>query len=485
MRSARRTVNSLAAIGTLALLGVTAVPPAPAWPEGAGSSGRSGLFSAEVFATPSYHLMEIPKVEEGGEGFSWAYLNQQPESWGRALSFWPGPTGDTLFRSSTPQEGPLTGHGWKSPGAWTSYPPGGDSTGDADFGDPAKFPTGPAVETPGGTFRLLAFKSHASATEAVGDAAFGDFTGSAVPVSVGFARSFARTVREEGAAVSTGWALARNMRLGDVAIDEIRSDAGVRATPAGETATWKLTISGVTVAGQRLAWTDGGVNFAPGSESALNQLNTEMAKGAENFRSQFQLVPGRVWRDKDGTHVQSGFLAMGHRPVVTENNPGQKLSYALSVVSARALYRVEEPEAGIGDALPAPISEVPAPPPGPVPGPPPTPGGQPGSVDLAPAVRLANGGSGYGTGGDVSAGSEAPATTGAGQVALAPGVGGSPGGLTARAAPAAVTGFGRGAAHSLRSGIGLLALAGLLAAAAVLRAARRQLALMGTSGEDG
>ena len=45
---------------------------------------------------------------------------------------------------------------------------------------------------------------------------------------------------------------------------------------------------------------------------------------------------------------------MGHRPVVTENNPGQKLSYALSVVSARAIYRLEEPEidAGLGDELP-------------------------------------------------------------------------------------------------------------------------------------
>src|SRR5438445_6996473 len=180
------------------------------------------------------------------------------------------------------------------------------------------------MDTPAGTCRVRSFSTHAKADEGVGDFAFGDFTGRGAPVSVGYARSFARTAREEGAAVSTGWALARQVRLGDVTVDEIRSDAAVRATPAGETGTWKLTVAGVTVAGQHLAWTDGGVNFAPGSESALARLNEEMAKGAEGVRSQFQLVPGRIWHDKDGTHVQSGFLAMGHRPVVTENNPGQK-----------------------------------------------------------------------------------------------------------------------------------------------------------------
>ena len=245
----------------------------------------------------------------------------------------------------------------------------------------------------------------------------------------------------------------------------------------------------MTVAGQRLAWTDRGVSFAPGSEAALARLNEEMAKGAEGVRSQFQLVPGRVWHDKDGTHVQSGFLAMGHRPVVTENNPGQKLSYALSVVSARAVYSLEEPEAdaGLGDELPSPPAvEVP---PAPAPNraaaassdsaPPPAPAG----VALGPAVRLAGD-----TAGLPSVASDAGATVapapgaGEGQVALVP-VG--PGaGLTARGAPLSST-FGRGAARSLRSGIGLVALAGLAAAAAVLRAARRQLALIGTSGEDG
>ena len=68
-----------AATLALALVGVMAVAPGAAWPEEGQSSGRSALFSAEVFATPSYHLVEIPKVEEGGEGFAWAYLNQQPE----------------------------------------------------------------------------------------------------------------------------------------------------------------------------------------------------------------------------------------------------------------------------------------------------------------------------------------------------------------------------------------------------------------------
>jgi len=482
-----------AATLALALVGVMAVAPGAAWPEEGQSSGRSALFSAEVFATPSYHLVEIPKVEEGGEGFAWAYLNQQPEGWGRAISFWPGPTGDTLFRSSTPQEGPLTGHAWKSPGAWTSYPPGGDSAGDAEFGDPATFPTGPATETPGGTMRILSFSSHARAGETVGDFAFGDFAGAAVPASVGYARSFARSAREDGAATSTGWALARHVRLGDVGIDEIRSDANVRATPAGETGTWTLSIAGVTVAGQRLAWTDRGVSFAPGSESALARLNDEMAKGADGLRSQFQLVPGRVWHDKDGTHVQSGFLAMGHRPVVTENNPGQKLSYALSVVSARAIYRLEEPEidAGLGEELPV----LPEPP---VAGGPPTirspetsvPAVAPPSIGVALGSPVRLGSSDLSGSGSAGAGSvvpdvgatAAPAVEGAGSES-ASAVGLPGGGPTARAAPVA-TSFGRGAAQRLRSGIGLMALAGLAAAAAVLRAARRQMSLMGSSGED-
>ena len=99
--------RALAAAAVLAVVGVTAVAPGSAWPEAAGPSGGPAEFSAEVFAAPSYHLVEIPKVEEGGEGFAWAYLNQQPEGWGRAISFWPGPTGDTVARSSTPQDGPL------------------------------------------------------------------------------------------------------------------------------------------------------------------------------------------------------------------------------------------------------------------------------------------------------------------------------------------------------------------------------------------
>ncbi|HEV7534803.1 MAG TPA: hypothetical protein VGP90_04160 [Acidimicrobiia bacterium] len=480
--------RGLAAAAVLAVVGVTAVTPGSAWPEAAGPSGGPAEFSAEVFAAPSYHLVEIPKVEEGGEGFAWAYLNQQPEGWGRAISFWPGPTGDTVARSSTPQDGPLAGHGWKSPGAWTSYPPGGESAGGADFGEPAKFPTGPATETPGGTMRILSFSSHARADETVGDFAFGDFTGSAVPVSVGFARSFARSARENGAAQSTGWALAHDVRLGDVTIDEVRSDAGVRATAAGETGTWTLTIAGVTVAGQRLAWTDHGVSFAPGSESALAQLNEEMAKGADNFRSQFQLVPGRIWHDKDGTHVQSGFLAMGHRPVVLDNNPGQKLSYALSVVSARAIYHREEPEvdAGLGDELPSPPSVDVPPAPLPVAAPVPSVGAPPVAQALGPPVQLGSGdlagpalvGS---AGGATGLATAAPATGGGvPEVALAVG---SPGGVrVARAAPVA-TSFGRSAARSLRRGIGLVALAGLAAAAAVLRAARRQLSLIGSSGE--
>ena len=498
-RSGWRSVQALAAaaVATMALSIVAWVAaPAPAWPEDRTGAGRPALFSAEVFATPSYHLVEIPKVEEGGEGFAWAYLNQQPEGWGRAISFWPGPTGDTLFRSSTPQEGPLAGHGWKSPGAWTSYPPGSESAGDADFGDPAHFPTGPAVETPGGTLRILSFSSHARVGETVGDFAFGDFTASALPVSVGYARSFARAVREEGAALSTGWALARHVKVGDVTIDEIRSDAAVRATPAGETGTWTLTVAGMTVAGQRLAWTDRGVSFAPGSEAALARLNEEMAKGAEGVRSQFQLVPGRVWHDKDGTHVQSGFLALGHRPVVTENNPGQKLSYALSVVSARALYHVELPEVdgGLGDELPAlPAVEGPASgvADGPVfvPAPAPVPAWPALGVSLGSAVRLGTGDTGGP--GALSAGAVGPEP---GQAAIAAGPNGGAApteaavgllgtGPVARGAPVATT-FGRAAAHDLRNGTGFVALAGLLAAAAVLRAARRQLSLIGSSGED-
>jgi hypothetical protein len=498
----RQAMRALVALATLgAALAIWA--PAPAWPQTDDGAGlpAAALFTAEVFATPSYHLVEIPKVEEGGEGFAWAYLNQQPETWGRALTFWPGPTPETVFETSTPQQGPLTGHGYRAPGAWTSYPTGGDSAGTADFGDPAVFPLGPTVDTPGGTMRLLSFSGHADANEGVGDVAFGAFTGKAMPVDVGFARSFASARRDGDAALSSGWALARHVRIGDVGITEIRSDASVRATAAGETGTWTLTVSGVSIGGQRLEWTDKGVSFAPGSEAGLAQLNAELAKGAEQFRSELKLVPGRVWRDEAGTHVQSGFLQMGHRPVVLENNPGQKLTYALSVVSAKAFYRLEDP-AGLGDDVPLPAIELPV-------TPDPGPGGGPGGpapadaaappgglVEETPAVvfdpePLAR--EAYGADPDAGAAAtdaDDPDPSGAGGGAAeaavaAPGTVPGSSAVHGRRNPLALTGLGEDAARDLRGGAGVVALAGVGALLAVLRAARRQWELVGSNGEGG
>jgi hypothetical protein len=99
-----------------------------------------------------------------------------------------------------------------------------------------------------------------------------------------------------------------------------------------------------------------------------------------------------------------------------------------------------------------------------------------GSGDLAQPALLGSAGAATGLA------TAAPATGGG--VPEAARAVGPPGGVrVARAAPVA-TSFGRSAARSLRSGIGLVALAGLAAAAAVLRAARRQLSLIGSSGED-
>jgi len=485
---------------------LVASAPAPAYPEGDGDNGGPpAVFTAEVFATPSYHLVEIPKVEEGGEGFTWSYLNQTPESWGRALAFWPGPTAEATFGTSLPQAGPLAGHRWKSPGAWSSYPTGGQSRGLADFGEP-RVPLGTTVDTPGGTMQALSFSGRAAAGEGEAETAFGSFQSSLAPVKIGFARAVSSATREESAAVSSGWAVARDVQIGDVNIAEIRSDAAVRATGAGETGTWKLTITGVTVAGQHLEWTDHGVSFAPGSEAPLQQLNTQLAKGAEGFRSDFQLVPGRVWRDDAGTHVRSGFLEMGYRPQVLENNPGQKMEYALSVVSARALYRLGDSAGGVGGGLPAPEAAAPGPATatapsgdggaagsaaagagiGPAAG-----AAEPGPVTLIPpsAAYRENGG----TAGDAAAVAvpESPPGAGAaagGEVALGEpaAAGGSVGLRTrARAAPAAISTLGGPAARDVRSGLGLVALGGLAAMLAVLRAARRQLAMIGTDGEEG
>jgi len=481
----RRTLETLA--GVVVLVVCVAVGPA--------HSDEPATFAAEVFATPSYHLMEIPKVEEGGEGFTWAYLNQQPESWGRALLFWPGPTAEATFGTSVPQDGPLTGHRWKSPGAWSSYPTGGEARGMADYGEPA-VPLGTTVDTPGGTMRVLSFSGRAAADAADAETAFGAFQSAVAPVRVGFGRAFSSATREESAAVSTGWAVARDVQIGDVNISEIRSDASVRATPAGETGTWKLTITGVTVGGQRLEWTNNGVSFAPGSDAPLKELNTQLAKGAEGFRSDFQIVPGRVWRDDAGTHVQSGFLEMGHRPVILENNPGQKMEYALSVVSARALYRLGDNDGGLGDALPATDPPVPGPSTAEAPGPSvveaaPAAAEEPVAVLVPPSVA-------YRDSAAVESGLPSPAVemapapssgpgtgTGSSEVALVvPGAAGGTAGVQARAAPAFST-FGQAAAHDLRSGIGLAALAGLAAALAALRAARRQFELIGTSGKGG
>ena len=463
---------------------VVASAPTPAYPDGDSRPAGPATFAAEVFATPSYHRMEIPKVEEGGEGFTWSYLNQQPESWGRALLFWPGPTAEATFGTSIPQQGPLTGHRWRSPGAWSSYPTGGESRGLADFGE-TRVPLGTTVDTPGGTMQVLSFSGRAGADEGVAETAFGSFQSAVAPVRMGFATAFSSATREEDAALSSGWAVARDVQIGDVRIAEIRSDASVRATAAGETGTWKLTITGVTVGEQRLEWTNNGVSFAPGSEAPLAQLNGELAKGAESVRSEFQVVPGRVWRDDAGTHVHSGFLQMGHRPVILENNPGQKMTYALSVVSARALYRPSEAGVGLGEDLPAPAPDVPGPAEASTAGGPPAVIGDP-AVLLAPelsALPVPPASEAYGAslGGGVAA-VELPATAVpepasgvAGEAALA--VPGDSAGVQARVAPAVATGLGPRAAKTLRGGIGLVALAGAAAAVSVLRAARRQLEL--------
>lgn len=494
MRGMRRIRQTLA--GLVVLATVVALAPAPAYPEEDGGPASPATFAAEGFATPSYHLVEIPKVEEGGEGFTWAYLNQQPESWGRALLFWPGPTAEATFGTSVPQSGPLVGHRWKSPGAWSSYPTGGESRGMADYGEP-KVPLGTTAETPGGTMQVLSFSGRAGADEGVAETAFGSFESSVAPVTMGFASAFSEARRTGEEALSSGWAVARDVHIGDVRIAEIRSDASVRATPAGETGTWKLTIAGVTVGDQKLEWTNHGVSFAPGSEAPLAQLNGELAEGAEGLRSEFQLVPGRVWRDDAGTHVQSGFLQMGHRPVILENNPGQKLSYALSVVSARALYRVSEAGGGLADDLPAPSPDVPGPAETststtPAPGPAPV-IGEPAVLFAPepPALPTSAAGGAYGADGGAAGAGLAVATPeavgGATEETASAGLA-APGGevaVQARVAPAVATGLGQSAAKSLRGGIGVVALAGVAALLAVLRAARRQLELIGPSGGGG
>jgi hypothetical protein len=477
----RRTLSTLAAFVVL----IVGSAVTPAYSEG------PVTFTAEVFAAPSYHLMEIPKVEEGGEGFSWSYLNQQPESWGRALLFWPGPTAEATFATSVPQQGPLTGHRWKSPGAWASYPTGGEARGMADYGEPV-VPLGTTVETPGGKMQVLSFSGRASENEGVAETAFGSFESSVAPVKMTFGGAYSAARREADAALSTGWAVTRNVSFGDVSIAEIRSDASVRATAAGETGTWKLTITGVTVNGQRLEWTNEGVSFAPGSDAPLKQLNGELAKGAEGFRSEFQLVPGRVWRDDAGTHVRSGFLQMGHRPVILENNPGQKMTYALSVVSAQALYRQSEAGVGLGEDLPAPAPDVPGPAAsGPaveigLPAVVTAPAG-PSDLVVSPVRDALNAGSGDLVGGaGISTGTSDPTAGSAGEVALAaPSTLSASPGLENLVAPAVATGLGKQAAESLRGGIALVALVGAAAAIAVLRAARRQLDLIGPNGGGG
>lgn len=490
MRWSRQTLA-----GLVVLAAAVALAPAPAYPDEDGGPAPA-TFAAEGFAAPSYHLVEIPKVEEGGEGFTWAYLNQQPESWGRALLFWPGPTAEATFGTSVPQSGPLVGHRWKSPGAWSSYPTGGESRGMADYGEP-KVPLGTTADTPGGTMRVLSFSGRAGADEGIAETAFGSFESSVAPVTMGFGSAFSEARRKGQEALSSGWAVARDVHIGDVRIAEIRSDASVRATPAGETGTWKLTIAGVTVGEQKLEWTNHGVSFAPGSEAPLAQLNGELAKGAEGFRSEFQVVPGRVWRDDAGTHVQSGFLQMGHRPVILENNPGQKMTYALSVVSARALYRVSDTGGGLADDLPEPAPDVPGRAEAAADTSRPVPDqaaviGEP-AVQLAPpppALPVSPAGGAYRA--DVG-------VAGAGLTAGTPEIGGgateetasavlpAPGGEVAvqRVAPAVATGLGQSAAKSLRGGIGVVALAGVAALLAVLRAARRQLELIGSSGGGG
>lgn len=335
------------------LVAALVLDAAVVWAPAAHPAGEEASFSAEVFATPSYHVLELPKVEDGGEGFSWAFVNQSPESWGRSLAFWPGHLADVLLRTSIPQSGPLAGHGWRiTPGAWQSYPPGGDGAGAADFGGPLRFPLGTTVETPGGRLRVLSARGEARADEGIGEFAFGDLATAVAPLRVGFARSFARARRDGAAAVSVGWAVLHDVRVGDVTIDEVRSDAEVRAAAGDSTSTWRLSVTGVAVGGHRLAWTDGGVSFAPGSEAALVRLNEELAKGAKPFRSELRLVPGRTWADDTGAHAQSGFLHMGHRPLIAENNPGQRLGYSLSVVSARALYQSPQVSEAQVDAAP-------------------------------------------------------------------------------------------------------------------------------------
>ncbi|MEW6473467.1 MAG: hypothetical protein AB1679_14440 [Actinomycetota bacterium] len=327
--------NIAAGLGVGALLVVVGIA-APAYPE-----SETGFFSAEAFAAPSYHVVEIPKVEEGGEGFSWAYVNQTPESWGRSFAFWAGPTPETVFQSSVPQQGPLAGRRWRAPGSWTSYPPGGNSNGDINFGEPVKGPLGPTVDTPGGRLRLGSFSGHSDAEGGTGDFAFTDFQAAGAPVSIGFARSFAQARREAGAAVGTGWAVTRNLRMGDVTIDEIRSEASVRATTAGETATWKLVILGFSAPGQPRQ--DLTFSSDDHGDQRIQAFNEMFAGGAEQRRSEFRIVPGRLWKDDGGAHAESGFLKMGHRPVVTENSLFQKLGYAISFSSARALYRGGDP----------------------------------------------------------------------------------------------------------------------------------------------
>lgn len=467
----------VAGLGVGALLAVAGIA-GPAYPD-----TRTGFFSAEAFAAPSYHVVEIPKVEEGGEGFSWAYVNQTPESWGRSFAFWPGPTPETVFQSSVPQQGPAEGHHWRAPGAWTTYPPGGDSAGDVNFGEPVKAPLGPTVDTPGGRLRVASFSARSDADGGTGDFAFTNFEAAGAPLSMGFARSFAEAHREAGAAVATGWAVTRNLRMGDLTVDEIRSEASVRATPAGETATWKLVILGLSVAGEPRQ----DLTFSSGEQGdqRIAAFNEMLAGGAEQRRSEFWIVPGRLWKDDGGAHAESGFLKMGHRPVVTENSLFQKLEYAISFSSARALYRGGDPAleleaplesgdlpVGSGETGPAPAAEPILTPPAA------SAGGAEASTDVlgTPTTEATGDDHGILSVGEVRppVPSLAAATLQSVPVTHAPGTGSRTGAATLEAVSA---GVGRAAALEVRRGMGVLAVVGGAGMVVAVGMTRRQLAL--------
>lgn len=345
----------------------------------AGSSEQSAIFAGEVQAAPSFHVVNLPISEVGGEGISWARVDQTPESFGRALTLYAGDTVEAVAGSTGfdkwpgGTQGPFnwpieSGIHYRTAGAWTAYP--GDVTeseGEASYGgkEPfmAKFPLGGSQTTALGGMTAFAFKGRSAATEGFGTVTMGDYSSPhpSFPLKMAYGRSFARTWKEAGKVTSHGWAQVRGFELGDVKIDEIRGESIASASPQGWGGEWRLTVFGVQVGADRWGWTEKGVSFAEGMEGQLAQFNDAINQASnDEFRYEFKLTPGRVYRDDFGiARAQSGFAGITYSPTVGKYIPatdlttpnivlgpggkGEKFSWAMGWAGGSAHYAEGDP----------------------------------------------------------------------------------------------------------------------------------------------